>query len=49
MNCIDIGAKQRPTLSLRFGAGQPQAAGNAPASGIIPVLELRRLVAAMVD
>ena len=49
MNRIDMRAKPRTTLSLRFGAGQSQAVGNAPAPGLIPVLELRRLVAAMVD
>ncbi len=49
MNCIDTRAKPRNTLSLRFGAGQPRAAGDNPSPGIIPVLELRRLVASMVD
>ncbi len=49
MNCIDTRAKPRNTLSLRFGAGQPKARANAPAPGTIPVLELRRLVASMVD
>lgn len=43
-------AHARARLSLRYGAGHSPAPGDrTPARPAIPALELRRLVAAMVD
>ncbi len=50
MTTLTAGATRRPTLSLRLGA--KAESGERPCerrSGTLSTLELRRLVAAMVD
>lgn len=41
-------AAKRPSLSLRYG-GAPRQAASGTVAPMIPIMELRRLVAAMVD
>jgi hypothetical protein len=50
MNNKDIGAQKRRTLSLPFGRDRQGGLQlKEPAPSTIPVHELRRLVAAMID
>jgi hypothetical protein len=50
MNITNARTTARPKLSLRYGAIHAQALeGGRPKAAILPTIELRRLVATMVD